>query len=292
MTDEREQRNAVFGQPPQGIDPRMPSISAAEKVKADFGLDIPAETVPLPSAGKVYPATSSLAGLEVVDIRPMSAREEDILTSRALLKKGTVVTELIRSCLIDRSIDPTQLLTGDRNALMVAIRITGYGADYEVEVECPDTDCSVKSKHMFDLSQLPIRRLELEPVSAGSNLFEFKLPRTGKVVKFRFLTGKDEEDIVATQDRQKKLNLTQGDTAVTSNLLYSIVAIDGVEDRSKIAGFIRAMPAGDSLALRTYIRDNEPGITMKQGFTCPACGHSEEVVVGLTTEFLWPSAGR
>lgn len=290
MTDPREQRNSVFtgGQQP-GVSPHIQQMSASDKVRSDFGLDIPVETIPLPSNGMVYPTDSTLFGRETVEIKAMTAREEDILTSRAYLKKGTVVSELIKSCLIDKSIDPRDLLTGDRNALMVAVRITGYGSDYNAEIECPE--CGTKAPHAFDLAGLPIRRLEIPPVSPGMNLFDFVLPYSKKVVKFRFLTGRDEEEIVATSDKQKKLGMST-DTTITTSLLYSIVSIDGVEDRAKISAFVKMMPARDSLALRNYIRDNEPGILMKQETTCPACGHAEEVSMPLGVSFLWPSAGR
>lgn len=291
-TDDREQRNAVFAAAshlPPGVDPRMPSVSAVDKVKTEFGLDIPHELVPLPSSGKVYPQDSSLHNLEAVEVRPMTAREEDILTSRALLKKGTVVTELIRSCIVDRTINPNELLGGDRNALMVAIRITGYGPEYKAEIEC--NECGVKSPHDFNLAELPIRRLEIPPVAAGMNLFQFVLPYSKKVVKFRFLTGKDEEEILATSEKQKKLGLSS-ESNVTTSLMYSIVSIDGVEDRAKINNFIKHMPARDSLALRNFIKENEPGVIMKQDTTCPSCGHSEEVGMPLGVNFLWPSAAR
>jgi len=290
MSDDREQKNAVFSQQGQpAIDPRMPKISHAEKVKADFGLDIPHELVPLPSSGKVYPQGTPFYGVDAVEIRPMTAREEDILTSKALLKKGTVITELIKSCLVERSFNVLDLLSGDRNALMVAIRVTGYGVEYSAELECPE--CGVKSQHDFDLGSLPIKRLEIEPVIPGVNLFEFKLPYSGKVVKFKFMTGRDEEEMMQLGEKQKKLGLGS-EANVTTSLLYSIVSIDGVEDRSKISNFVKMMPARDSLALRNYVRDNEPGITMKQETSCKSCGHSEEVSMPLGVTFLWPSAGR
>lgn len=288
MSDEREQRNQVFATGAPDVDPRIPMTTAADRVKSDFGLEVPVETIPLPSAGRVYPPQSSLHGRETVDIKAMTAREEDILTSRALLKKGTVITELIKSCLIDKTINPIDMLTGDRNAMMVAIRITGYGAEYDVEVEC--NECASKLPRTFNLGELPIRRLEIAPVQEGMNLFEFMLPYSKKAVRFKFLTGRDEEEIMATAEKQKKLQL-QGEASVTTNLLYSIVSIEGVEDRAKIAGFVKMMPARDSLALRNYIRDNEPGITMRQEVTCPSCSHAEEVVMPIGVTFLWPSAG-
>jgi hypothetical protein len=121
------------------------------------------------------------------------------------------------------------------------------------------------------------------------NLFEFVLPFCKKTVRFRFLTGRDEEEILATAQKQKKLGIG-GDASVTTNLLYSIVSIDGVEDKGKIGNFVRMMPARDSLALRNYIRDNEPGIRMRQDVACPSCGHEEEVSMPIGVSFLWPSA--
>lgn len=293
MSEDRDQKNAVFsqGQPPlpAGVDPRMPRQSAAEKVKADFGLDVPQEVVPLPSLGKVYPPESALHGLESIEIKAMTAREEDILTSRALLKKGTVISELIKSCIVDRSIDPLQLLSGDRNAAMIAIRITGYGPEYDVEMECPE--CGVKSPHSFDLASLPIQRLEIEPVQPGSNLFEYLLPYSKKKVLFKFMTGRDEEEMAAMSEKQKKLALGT-ESNITTSLLYLIVSVDGVTDRAKIANFIKNMPARDSLALRDYIRNNEPGIVMRQDTSCNACGHTEEVNMPLGVTFLWPQARR
>lgn len=282
MSQDRENKNSVFGSPAQ-----QQQTAALESVKAEFGLDIPNELVPVPSCGKTYKEDSALHKKEVVEIRPMTTREEDILTSRALLKKGTVISELIKSCLLDKSINPVDLLVGDRNALMVAIRVTGYGAEYDAEVEC--SSCSTKTKQTFDLTQLPLKRLEIDPVILGENTFEFLLPHSKKRVRFKFMTGRDEEEISVTQEKQKKLGL-QSDSLVTTNLLYSIVSIEGVTDRAKIASFVRNMPARDSLALRTYIKNNEPGIEMKQGVTCPSCGHEEEVGMPINTGFLWPSA--
>ena len=290
MSDQREQRNAVFSSNlPAGVDPRTPMSSAVEKVKAEFGLDVPLETVPLPSSGKVYSTDSSLFNAETVEIRAMTAREEDILTSRALLKKGTVISELIRSCLIDKTINPNDLLGGDRNALMMAIRITGYGPEYKAEIEC--TECGAKTQHDFDLASLPIQRLELEPIRQGANLFQYQLPYSKKLVNFRFLTGRDEEEILSISEKQKKLGLSS-ESNITTNLLHSIVSIDGVEDRAKIANFIKLMPARDSLALRNYIKDNEPGVVMRQETSCPSCGHAEEVAMPMGVNFLWPSARR
>ncbi len=290
MSEEREQRNQVFAQHAAAAGITQPiSSQAVSQAQSDFGLEIPIETVPLPSGGKAYPVGTTLHGKETIDIRGMTTREEDILTNKVYLKKGTVITELIKSCLTDKSIDPTELLGGDRNTLMVAIRITGYGHEYDAELECANDECKQKLKHSFDLSQLPLKRLEIEPEMPGSNRFVFLLPYTKKKVVFKFLTGKDEEDIVTLTERLKKQGI-QSENAVSTNLLYSIVSIDGNEDRAKIGNFVKLMPAKDSRALRDYIRKNEPGITLRQETTCPACDHTEEVQMPFGVNFLWPSA--
>jgi len=294
MSEEREQRNQVFAAQQAAAQAAaesrgMPAISAMDKVRAEFGLDIPVDIVPLPSRGLVYPVGHSLHAKETVELCAMTAREEDILTSKALLKKGTVITELIKSCMSDKSVNPSDLLTGDRNALMVAIRATGYGAEYEASIEC--NECQATSPQVFNLAALPIVQLELTPKTPGENAFEFLLPYSKKRVVFKFMSGRDEEEIMATQERQKKHGL-QSDNVVTTNLLHCIISIEGVTDRTKIAGFIKFMPARDSLALREYMKDHEPGIRMKQETTCPACGHSAEVAMPIGVSFLWPGAGR
>lgn len=287
--ENREQKNSVFsqGMSPHNLPPGH-AITQQEKLRQDFGLEIPTELVPLPSLGLVYQEGSPLHHMESIEIRAMTTKEEDILTSRALLKKGTVITELIKSCLVDKSINPYEMLSGDRNALMVAIRITGYGPDYSIDIECPS--CNVKSEQDFNLAELPIKPLEIQPVATGKNVFEYVLPYTKKVVRFRFLNGRDEEEIMITQEKQKKV--ASNDTLVTTNLLYSILSIDGIEDRAKLASFIRNMPARDSLALRNYIKENEPGIEMKSRMECPSCGHTDEVAMPLGVTFLWPNTRK
>lgn len=280
----RENRNEVFTSM-QGIAAGIPTRNI---MRDDFGMEIPVETVPIPSAGKVYSSETFLCDSETVEIRAMTARDEDILTSRALIKKGTVITELIRSCLVDKRVDPDVLLSGDRNALMTAIRITGYGSDYSVDIDCPA--CSVKSNQTFSLADLPIKRLEIEPVSPGKNLFEFKLPVSGKTVHFRFLTGRDEQEIAIVTEKRKKQG-QQSDNLVTQKLIYSVESIDAVNDKTKVQHFIKNMPARDSLALRKFMDTNEPGIEMKSWMECNNCGETSEVRLPLGASFFWPDVG-
>ena len=271
-------RSEIFG----SMKGSMPSRNV---MKDDFGFEIPVETVPLPSGGKCYEAEHPLHGMNTVEIRAMTAREEDILTSKALIKKGTVISHLIASCLIDKRVNPDTMLAGDRNALMVALRVTGYGADYSVEVDCPA--CSERSKQSFNLGELPIKRLEIEPITLGTNVFEIKLPTTKAKTRFKLLTGTDEQDIMTAAERKKKQG-QRSENLVTQRLRYSVVSVNGVTDRTKLDMFISSLPARDSLFLRKYIDKNEPGIDMKAWMDCPSCLEHSEVRLPLGAAFFWP----
>ena len=229
-SNDRAKRNEIFGQ--DGSPPGHSSgIPTRNVMRDDFGLEIPVDTVPLPSRGICYPVDSPMHGKETVQIRAMTAREEDILTSRALIKNGTVISELLKSCIVEEGWDPMSMLTGDRNALMTALRITGYGSEYRVEVNCPS--CGERSKQDFDLAQLPVKRLEVEPVAIGSNLFEVDLPVTKKKARFRFLDGNAEQEISTISERRKKSG-QRTDNLVTTRLQYSLVQVGNITDKSKL----------------------------------------------------------
>jgi len=281
MSNNRETKNEIF----TAADAESQGIQTRNVVAEDFGFEIPVETVPLPSGGKTYPQGSPLHEASTVQIKAMTAREEDILTSRALIKKGTVIETLVQSCLMDKKISVTDMLSGDRNGIMTAIRITGYGAEYNVEVECPS--CNEKSKQDFDLADLPINPLKIDPVVPGENIFEFDLPVTKKTVHFRFLTGRDEQEISIIAERKKKKGILN-DNTVTTRLRHSIISIGGVTDKNKISVFIGNMPARDSLALRKFIDKNEPGIEMKAWMECPHCSEQSEVRLPMGVSFFWP----
>jgi len=270
-----EGRPATMGMPTRNV------------MKDDFGLEIPVEAIPLPSQGQCYGEDSPLHNQETIDIRPMTAREEDILTSKALIKKGTVITELIKSCLVDKSINPDEMISGDRNAIMTALRITGYGADYNVEVQCPS--CTENSSQEFNLSELPIKRLGEQPTEPNTNLFAFELPYCKKTVIYKFMTGADEAYMQKLQNQKKKKALGS-DNLITARYQHQVVSVAGIEDKTKISFFIRNMPAKDSRALRNHMDKTEPGIEMKAWMDCPSCLETSEVRLPLGASFFWPDA--
>lgn len=254
-------------------------------------IEIPHELVPLPSKGKLYPEEHPLFAEESVQIKAMTAAEENILTSPALMKKGTVIDTLIKSCLLNKSIDPKTLLAGDKSAILLAIRITGFGPEYIMRTSCPE--CSHVFEHAFDLSKIEIKELSADPSVSGKNLFSYVLPKSKKTVEFKILTSGDEADILETQDRRKKALKKSGigtevDTNVTDRLLKCIVKIDGSEDKKTIEKFVYSMPVYDSRSLREYIRSIEPDVLFKQEVECPNCDAVEIHDVPIGMEFLWP----
>ena len=255
-------------------------------VKEEFGWEVPYETVPIPSRGVIYNPETDLYGLEQVQIKAMTAKEEDILTSRALIREGTVITHLIKSSVVNKNIDPTQMITGDRNALMVSIRITGYGPEYPYTSFCQN--CDAKNNNTAQLDSLQIKRLPIEPVEPGKNEFEFTLPVTKKKVTFKFLTDKDEKDRDAAAKFLAKHTDSKAENKVTSFLEYSILSIDGIRDKNKIKHFVMHMPAFDSKKLRKFIQQNEPGIDMSHEYECGNCGHLNKASLPITPEFFWP----
>ena len=292
--DNRELRNAMLAAQAasQNVgsvpDPTQP-ITAAQYARQELGVEIPVDAVPLPSRGLVYPQGHPLHNCETVEYRAMTAKEEDILMSQALIKRGTVITELIKSCLINKDIDVSSLLSGDRNALMIAIRASGYGSDYTPTLACPS--CEFKNELNIDLNQLGIKPLQLQPNVPGANAFDFKLPNSKKTVTFKFLSGKEEEEILADTETRKKKGFLNSNL-VTGRLLRSIVAVEGNENKSLVSKFVQYMPARDSLLLREYINKHEPGVDMKIDFKCSNCDHLEEVTLPMGASFFWPNYNR
>jgi hypothetical protein len=259
------------------------------KVSEQVGFDVPVEYAKLPSKGVLYGVDHPLANEVEVEFKAMTAKEEDILTNQALLRKGTVLNELLKSCILNKTIQPGTLLLGDRNALMIAIRITGYGADYEAEVTCPG--CSEKTTSNFNLSNLAIKPLSGTPVAPNQNLFSFELPLCKKTVQFKLLTGDDDATMDAEEAQAKKLG-TSSDAFVTRMLFHSIVSFDGVTDRDKLRQIVNNLRAGDSKALRTHMMKIRPDVDMSQSFSCDKCGDTSEVNIPLGASFFWPDFSK
>ena len=190
---------------------------------------------------------------------------------------------------MNKTIDPDSLILGDRNAILIAIRITGYGAEYSAKLNCDkcnqDFDCD------FTLNGLSIKSLSATPIQPNLNLFSFKLPKSGQDIQFKLLTGKDEAEMSQIKDRSKKLG-GQVEKGVTLRLFQSIVSINGETDRQKISQTINNMVASDARALRKHVQEISPNVDMKQWVKCKNCAEEMEVEIPLGLGFFWPDLSK
>jgi hypothetical protein len=258
-----------------------------EANSAPDAFDVPFDVVKLPSKGLIYDESHPLCGESEVMFKAMTAVEENILATKAYAKRGTTVSVLIKSCLANKSIDPTTLLLGDKTAILLAIRISGFGPQYRIPTKCPA--CGEVSVNTFDLSKCQFKFLETTPVSPGKNLFEFTLPKSKKIVNFSLLTDADDLDIAKTQANRRKATNMEIDTRITDELIKIIKSVDGKEDRDFITKFVLKMSPIDSRALRKYSNDIMPDVDWEQEVACKDCGERDLHKILLTSEFFWPT---
>ena len=250
----------------------------------------PTEFVELPSKGLAYSEDHPLHGQDVIEIRFMTAKDEDILTSETLLKKGIALERLLENIIVNKAIDPKTMLIGDRNAVIIAARASGYGNAYETKVNCPS--CGTGAAMAFDLSKPKIQELNYEDAEfltkneAGN--FIIKLPQTNFGVEVRLLTGKDEQYLTQLAQSKKKNKL--GDSVMTDQYKMMIVSVEGVTDKSTLGKFIEAMPAADSRFLRKAYKTIIPNIRITEDFSCTSCGHEQELEVSFGADFFWPDS--
>lgn len=259
---------------------------SGEPHPADDDFEAPVSTVPLPSRGIIYPPDSPLYQCESIDVKAVSANEENILSSVALIKSGKVLSTLMRACITNRLIDPDAMLVGDRNAVLVAIRVSAYGPAYNAKITC--SECGKDTEVEFNLGKVGLKNLEVQPIGGpGTNVFTFQLPMSKKNVKFHMLDAAGVAALDKDIDTLKKK--TGQEASVTMRLQAQIIEMDGVAPE-KLARAIKAMPARDSRSLRLYMDDIAPGVDMRQEYECSSCGAQEEVDIPMGTEFFWPSS--
>ena len=251
----------------------------------------PTEFVELPSRGQFYSSDHPLHNQETVELRFMTAKDEDILTSQALLKNGLAIDRLVTNLLVDKNINPDDLLIGDKNALLVAARVSGYGADYTVQVSCPS--CGTAQAHTFDLTAFennegiqPDENNESGVAATDNGTFTAVLPRTGYTAEFRLFTAQDEKDVMQTTAKKTKHKLA--DSMATDLLKVLIVSINGVADRAEVNNFIDNMPAQDARHIRGCLQVVTPNVDMTQSCECSSCGAVTDMEVPFTAEFFWP----
>lgn len=248
--------------------------------------------IKIPTLGRVYDSPE-LKDQEAIEVMPMMAAQENILRNETLIKNNTAITEMIKSSLVNKKINFNSLTMGDRNALLFNLRVTGYGDSYEPKVTCPKCGKDQNLEGFQITEGLETTFFKEENFNrVGINEFAFLLPITKKTITFKLWTGEDEEYITAVQKERKKKGLTN-DSPVTQRLTQQIQSLEGIRDKLVIDKFCRHLPAGDSLAFRTYLNKVEPGVTLKTHFTCnneaESCNYSiSNFSVPLGPTFFWP----
>ena len=250
----------------------------------------PTEIINLPSKGAVYSKDSPLSKGEI-EIKYMTAREEDILTSQNLIRKGLVIDKLLESLVVDPSINLDEILIGDKNALMVAARVLGYGKDYEFELNC--SSCGERNKDNIDLTSLKDKEIDYSLFKNGVNEFGFDLPSSKRKITYKILTQKDEIEVTAELKSLKKVSSGKQDYEVTTRLKKAILSVDGNDDTTHVNSFVEnEFLSRDSLAFRNHLVKTTPDIDMDYLFTCELCGFEQEITVPMTVQFFWPTAKR
>jgi len=243
-------------------------------------LKIPTETVTLPSKGLLYPETSPLAKGEI-EMKYMTAKEEDILSNSNYLKNGTVIDKLLQALIIT-PIDYNELLVGDKNAILIAARVLGYGKDYSFNYNGREVS--------VDLSKLEDKVVDESLFKPGANEFSFILPHSGNNVTFKVLTHGDEQKIEAEIKGLQKVN-PNSSSEVTTRLKYLITSVEGKRDQKDIREFIDTyLIAKDARALREYYGKVSPDVNMvfkpeDEDYT------GEGINVPVSLNFFWPDSG-
>lgn len=241
---------------------------------------LPTEMVELPSKGLLYPEGHPLAEGKI-EMKYMTAKEEDILTNQNYIRQGIVIDKLLQSLIITK-FDYQDLLISDKDAIMMAARILGYGKDYKFSY--------LGENITVDLTTLKEKSLdESKILEKGKNEFKYELPYTGNIITFKLLTNKDDKDIDTELEGLKKINKNDN-PELTTRLKHMILSINGDYDKKTIRNFVdNAFLARDSKAFREYYNEIAPGVETKVKYEFIE-GVEEDVNIQFGTGFFWPDA--
>lgn len=256
----------------------------------------PTEIIELPSNGLVYPKDNPLSSGKI-ELKYMTAKEEDILTTQSYIKDGSVLDRLFQSLIVSNGdglpIKYVDLVVGDKNAIMVASRILGYGKEYNVEVTDPFG--GEKQKETIDLTQFENKEYDgSNQIELHKNEFEFELPQSKRLITFQLLTESKERKVKHELEAVKKQSKKMGDVTskeLTTRLKNMIVSVDGDSDKNVINRFVdNELFAIDSKALRSYIKEIGPDIDLTWEFISDETGERKEMSMPMGTNFFWPES--
>lgn len=238
----------------------------------------PTEVIDLPSKGLLYPADSPLSSGKL-EMKYMTAKEEDILTNQNYIQKGIVIDKLLQSLIVSK-VNYNELITGDQNAIMIAARILGYGKNYEFVY--------AGEKHTVDLTTLNDKPFDTSLITPHVNEFAYKLPHSGINVTFKILTVGDEEKVKQEIEGLKKIN-KDSNPILSTRLKHMITSVEGSREPSTIRSFVdNSLLARDSKALREYVKQVEPDLDLKVSISVN--GVEEDIMLPMSVTFFWPDA--
>jgi hypothetical protein len=258
---------------------------AAPQVASSLSISAPTEFVRLPTKGIFYPEEHPFHNKEEIEIHYMTARDEDILASRVLLAKGTAVDRFIQNILVDKNVDIDSLFLGDKNAIIVAARVTGYGAEYDATVKCGT--CGAEGQFTFDLSDPPVKGMPEDVSYTSRGTFTVELPKSKFLAEMKLLTSREQKYLDQLAQSKRKNNIQE--STLTDLLKMIIVSINSIENRTEIEDFINKMPAMDSLAIRREYGRINPSVDLEQDYECSSCGKTTALEVPLGADFFWPN---
>ena len=263
-----------------------PPIPVDNNNQSPLSFVTPTEFVELPTKGKFYPEDHPLHNKESIEIRYMTAKDTDILTSKSLLKKGIAIDRMLHNLLIDKNIKVDDLYIGDKNALIVAARVSGYGSEYNTSVTCPS--CGTTAEHLFNLEEIEVKDSQYEDIKiSDEGTFIVELPKTKVKAECNLLTGRAEKQLSASMEKRKKHKLPE---ATLTQLLKSfIVSLNGETDKVVIEQFVENMPALDSKYLRAVYDKVVPNVDMKHLYNCDSCGAETTLDIPFSVNFFWPN---
>jgi len=268
--------------PKEKVPPKQPQPQSVQSI-LDFV--IPTEHVELPSRGKFYSSEHPLYNNESVEIKYISAKELDILTSESLLKKGIAIDRMIQSILVDPEIEVEDLYIGDKNAILVSSRVGSFGSDYPAEFVCES--CAEQISHTFDLSSLIHKGAVEDDMEISENgTFFIELPQTKVMAECRLLTSKDDKLMDKLKVRNKKLGLSA--PGLSDQYKLFIVSLNGITDRGLVDEFVNVMPVNDLHYLSKSYETIRPDLDLSEVVVCEKCDVENNVILPFTANFFWP----
>ncbi len=238
----------------------------------------PTETIDLPSKGLIYPEDNPLSSGKI-EMKYMTAKEEDILSNQSYINNGTVLDKLLKSLIVTK-VNYSDIIVGDKNAIMVAARVLGYGKDYEFNYK--------GERVSIDLSTLENREFDEKSIKRGENEFTFTLPNSGAIITYKLLTHKDEMAIDAELKGLKKIN-KHASPDVSTRMKHMILSVNGDDEKKTIREFVDTyFLASDARAFRKHVQEVQPDVNLKT--QVELSDGVEDVEVPITVNFFWPDA--